>query len=178
MDDRGTVRPEARAPSRLARDSLRSMILGLALLTLVGLIAGVFLTLVTDFVDRAGISGPGWSLRGNGALIVPVLGFPITLGLAMTMLTLWLQANRLSCMLGVATAFVALLIAGFVAIGISPLLGLLILLAVLGVALVLSRYAGRWRETGWFMAGTLVMSIALYAGLLIGAIGILPVWHR
>jgi len=41
------------------------------LLALIGLIAGLCLWLLTIAVSRGNISGDGWSLSGNGALVVP-----------------------------------------------------------------------------------------------------------
>ncbi|MDQ3695707.1 MAG: hypothetical protein M3464_19130 [Chloroflexota bacterium] len=44
-----------------------------------GLGGGLLLWLATVLVERSGFSGDGWSLRGNGALIVPFLGLPAVL---------------------------------------------------------------------------------------------------
>ena len=41
------------------------------LIALIGLVAGVCLWVLTIGVSRGGISGDGWSLAGNGALIIP-----------------------------------------------------------------------------------------------------------
>jgi hypothetical protein len=41
------------------------------LLALIGLVAGLCLWGLTIAVSRGGVSGDGWSLSGNGALIIP-----------------------------------------------------------------------------------------------------------
>src|ERR1700674_4917683 len=41
------------------------------LITLAGALAGVLLWLLTYVLTRSRISGDGWSLSGNGALIIP-----------------------------------------------------------------------------------------------------------
>ena len=42
-----------------------------AVLALIGIIAGVGIWLLTTLLSRSTISGNGWSLAGNGALVVP-----------------------------------------------------------------------------------------------------------
>src|SRR5438270_10327855 len=42
-----------------------------AMIAAVGILAGILLWLLTTVVSRANVSGDGWSLAGNGALIVP-----------------------------------------------------------------------------------------------------------
>ncbi len=59
-----------------------------------GLAVGVFLQLLTVLLAAAGPEGPGWSLRGNGALIVP-LGLAPS-GLAAGWTALVLQAHSRS----------------------------------------------------------------------------------
>jgi hypothetical protein len=47
--------------------------------TAVALLCGAALWLVTLAVSKSDVGGDGWSLRGNGALIVPALGLPLLL---------------------------------------------------------------------------------------------------
>jgi hypothetical protein len=51
-----------------------------------GVLLGVLLALLTAWLARSGPSfdaaGAAWSLRGNGALVVPFLLGPLTLGIA------------------------------------------------------------------------------------------------
>jgi hypothetical protein len=48
--------------------------------TLAGaLLCGVALWLLTLAISKTDVGGEGWSLRGNGALIVPALGVPLLL---------------------------------------------------------------------------------------------------
>ena len=41
------------------------------LVTLLAATSGVALALLAELLSKSDIGGPGWSLRGNGALIVP-----------------------------------------------------------------------------------------------------------
>lgn len=43
----------------------------IGLVVLVALAVGVFLAALANFFANTNVSGPGWSLRGNGALFVP-----------------------------------------------------------------------------------------------------------
>jgi hypothetical protein len=51
-----------------------------AALTLAAALAcGALLWLLTLALSKSDVGGDGWSLRGNGALIVPALGLPLLL---------------------------------------------------------------------------------------------------
>jgi hypothetical protein len=50
---------------------MRPAAVGLTAVAVAGLATGVVLGLVTSLLTASGPSGHGWSLRGNGALIVP-----------------------------------------------------------------------------------------------------------
>ncbi len=52
-------------PSRLRDPSFAGLI------ALIGLVAGLCLWVLTIAVSRGHLSGDGWSLSGNGALVVP-----------------------------------------------------------------------------------------------------------
>jgi len=80
-----------------------------AALALFGILAGIVLWLLTSFVSRSHISGNGWSLSGNGALIVPFgLGPAIVAGgwaaiiLRMRSHPRWLQLGGGSGLIGLA----------------------------------------------------------------------------
>jgi hypothetical protein len=45
----------------------------------VALLGGAALWLLTLALSKSDVGGDGWSLRGNGALIVPALGLPLLL---------------------------------------------------------------------------------------------------
>jgi hypothetical protein len=50
---------------------MRTAAVGLTAVAVAGLATGVLLGLMTSLLTETGPSGDGWSLRGNGALIVP-----------------------------------------------------------------------------------------------------------
>ena len=85
-------------------------------LVLLGILAGIVLWLLTNLVTRSNISGNGWSLSGNGALIVPFgLGPTIVAGgwaaiiLRMRGHPRWLQLGIGSGLVGLALVAASLL---------------------------------------------------------------------
>ncbi len=155
--------------------AIRSAAAGLALLAILGFIAGVFLVIVTDAVERAGIEGAGWSLRGNGALVVPVCSFPAILIAGWALLALWLHADRRSCLGGLGAGIFALLLAGLLSyIGSSWALLSLTLLVAFVMAVLLARGTRQRRTAGWMMAGALVLPVAVCAGVLLSTSEIMP----
>ena len=99
--------PEGRSPLITAG--------ALGAVALLGAIAGAAVWLITDLVSRSDIGGPGMTLRGNGALIVPCFGGPALLGLGWGLLAL-ARARRLLTTGATTAASLALpvaLIAGF-----------------------------------------------------------------
>ena len=85
-------------------------------LVLLGILAGIVLWLLTNLVTRSNISGNGWSLSGNGALIVPFgLGPAIVAGgwaaiiLRMRGHPRWLQLGIGSGLVGLALVAASLL---------------------------------------------------------------------
>jgi len=83
---------------------------------LLGILAGIVLWLLTNLVTRSNISGNGWSLSGNGALIVPFgLGPAIVAGgwaaiiLRMRGHPRWLQLGIGSGLVGLALVAASLL---------------------------------------------------------------------
>ena len=76
------------------------------------LLCGAALWLLTLTVSKMDVGGEGWSLRGNGALIVPVLGLPLLL-----LLGEWLvlrSAGRGRARLAAALALPVALLAGLI----------------------------------------------------------------
>ncbi len=139
-----------------------------AFLTLAIFFAGLLLGMLTDAVESAGIEGIGWSLRGNGALIVPACGLPILLIASWAILARWLHADRLSCLGGVGVGILTLFL-WLAALNVSQLLWLVLLLIALLVTFLLVRGSERQRTLGWLMASALVLPVAAYAGVLLGA---------
>ena len=86
-------RPELRFAARVA---------------LVGALAGVALWLLTTLLSRSTISGNGWSLAGNGALIVPFGLGPAIVAAGWTAIILRMRGHPRWLQLGVASGLVAL----------------------------------------------------------------------
>lgn len=74
----------------------RMLTIGIAatLTAVAGGLAGAALWWATDWLSQSDVGGPGWSLRGNGAIIVPVIGFPLLLAAGWAALALLAQAGR------------------------------------------------------------------------------------
>lgn len=145
--------------------AMRSSAASLALLAIFGFVAGVFLVIVTDAVEKAGLEGSGWSLRGNGALVVLVCGLPGILIVALALLARGLQADRRSCLAGPGAGFSALFLAWLLSFVVSWVLLPLALVVAFLIALLLARGAGQRRTVGWLMGGTLVLPVAILAGI-------------
>jgi hypothetical protein len=84
-----------------------------------GVIASLLLSWVTSIVARSNMSGDGWSLAGNGALIVPLIGAPVVVMGGATVLMMrfgairrwWVIAgSSLALLLGLMAGFVALIL--------------------------------------------------------------------
>ena len=58
---------------------MRAAVERTGLTALLGLVGGALLGLATLVLSNTDLGGPGWSLRGNGALIVPFAGGPTLL---------------------------------------------------------------------------------------------------
>ena len=79
-----------------------------ARVALVGALAGVALWLLTTLLSRSTISGNGWSLAGNGALIVPFGLGPAIVAAGWTAIILRMRGHPRWLQLGVASGLVAL----------------------------------------------------------------------
>ncbi len=147
---------------------MRSSCAGLLLAIMVCFIAGLLFGVVTGVVEQAGIEGDGWSLRGNGAVIVPVCGLPVVLILVWARLAAWLHADRQSCTGGVGAGVLALSLSALT-VGVSRVLFALLLLVGLPVAVLFAFTFNNRQPVGWLAAAGLTLPVAAYAGLLVGA---------
>jgi hypothetical protein len=158
---------------------------------LAGLIAGAALWVLTTGLSHAGISGNGWSLSGNGVLIIPFgLGPAIVAGgwsaiiLRMRGHPRWLQLGIASGLIGlalVAGSLVSLIVfgpsardAGATA---SLFFGFLLygwlLAAAIIAAMVPAPDPARQSPPIWSIAAILLLPVTLIAGCQAGA-GLLP----
>ena len=153
-----------------------------------GLLAGVALDVVTYVVARYGPQGDSWSLRGNGALVVPFGLGPAVLAGAWTALVLHSRGSARWRSLGIGAALVG---AAFVVAGaaVLPLFGSaaqrasdrlsLVPLAWMGVAPVLAgvlRVAGRpaARLPLVHVAAAVLFPVALAAGFYAAGLVVSP----
>jgi len=161
------------------------------LIALGGAFAGVLLWLLTFVLTRSRISGDGWSLAGNGALIIPFGMGPAVVagGWAAIILRVrghsrWLQLGIGSALIGLALAAGSLL--SLIAFGprardagatASLFFGFLLygwLLASAVVAAIIPAPAPARRSPPfWTIAAILLLPVTLIAGCSVGA-GVLP----
>ena len=160
------------------------------ILALLGILAGIVLWLLTSFVSRSHISGNGWSLSGNGALIVPFgLGPAIVAGgwaaiiLRMRGHPRWLQLGVGSGLVGlalVAASLLSLIIfgpnardAGSTA---SLFFGFLLygwlLASAIAAAMIPAPDPDRKGPPFWSIAAILLLPVTLIAGCEAGAAAI------
>jgi hypothetical protein len=145
---------------------------------LVGLLVGALLWVLTDVLGKSDIGGPGWSLRGNGALVVPFAGGPAALTAGWSMLTLWQRAHGKWLVAGLVGGCLTLmveLIAGFAPVLAGPggrgsgagldwlLLGVVPVLALAAGYGLAARFARLGRRE--VIAGALCWLLAAGAGL-------------
>jgi hypothetical protein len=161
------------------------------ILALLGILAGIVLWLLTSFASRSHISGNGWSLSGNGALIVPFgLGPAIVAGgwaaiiLRMRGHPRWLQLGVGSGLIGlalVAGSLLSLIVfgpngrdAGSTA---SLFFGFLLygwlLASAITAAMIPAPDPARPGPPFWSMAAILLLPVTLIAGCEAGA-AVLP----
>jgi hypothetical protein len=84
-----------------------------------GLIASLSMTMVTALVSGSTMQGDGWSLAGNGALIVPLVAVPLVIALGSHLLvrhsgrthrTSVVAAACLALVLGLVASYGAVLV--------------------------------------------------------------------
>jgi hypothetical protein len=161
------------------------------LMALTGLVAGLCLWVLTIAVTRGHISGDGWSLSGNGALIIPfgigpalVAGGWAAIILRMRDHPRWLRLGVGSALTGLALAAASLL--SLVAFGpqgrdaggaASLFFGFILYGWLLGSAIVAALIPApdpdRRGPPFWSIAALILLPIALIAGCEAGT-GVLP----
>ena len=87
------------------------------LVALLGALAGIAITVATDLISRTSVGGPGWSLSGNGALVVLFSGVPAVLAGGWAALARWRQRDYRWGRAGMAVGFIALVAAGLASFG-------------------------------------------------------------
>src|SRR2546429_2524963 len=79
-----------------------------ALITLLGVIAGVLLWVLTIGLSRSNLSGNGWSLSGNSALIIPFGLGPAVVAGGWTAIILRMRGHPRWLQLGIGSGLVGL----------------------------------------------------------------------
>jgi hypothetical protein len=126
----------------------------------IALLGGLLVVAVAEPLSRSEIGGPGWSLRGNGALIVPFAGGPAILGGRWGALAAALVAGTVSLAASLVSGFLPVLAGlGRAAATSQVLQGVVLPLATLGVGLLVA---------GWLFGG--LSRRALLAGTALGAL--------
>jgi len=82
------------------------------LMALIGLVAGLGLWILTIAVSRGRLSGDGWSLSGNGALIVPFGIGPALVAGGWAATILRMRSHPRWLLLGVGSALIGLALTG------------------------------------------------------------------
>jgi len=119
------------------------------LTALVGATAGIALWLLTTLLSHSTISGNGWSLSGNGALIVPFGLGPAVVAAGWTAIILRMRGHPRWLQLGLASGLVGLAL-------------------VAGSILSLVAFGPRRRDAG--ATGALLFGFLLYGWLLASSI--------
>ena len=82
-----------------------------------GLLAFVTIAWVTALVSRSTIQGDGWSLAGNGALIVPLIAVPLVIAIGSHLFVRHAgPTHRTAVVAGACLALVLGLVVGYVAV--------------------------------------------------------------
>ena len=114
-------------------------------IALIGLGCGVALWLLTTLVSRSTISGNGWSLAGNGALIIPFGLGPAVVAGGWTAIILRMRGHPRWLQLGFASGLIALVL-------------------VVGSVVSLIAFGSAHRDAG--ATGSLLFGFVLYGWLL------------
>ena len=161
------------------------------ILALLGLLAGIGLWLLTTILSRSNISGNGWSLSGNGPLIIPFgLGPAVVAGgwaaiiLRMRGHPLWLQLGIGSGLIGlvlVAGSILSLIVFGpqardagaTAALFFGFLLYAWLLASAIAAAMIPAPDPARKGSPSWSIAAILLLPLTVIAGCEAGTI-VLP----
>jgi hypothetical protein len=161
------------------------------LIALLGVIAGVFLWVLTIVLSRSNVSGNGWALSGNSALIIPFGIGPAVVagGWAATILRmrghrLWLQLGIASGLVGLALtagSLLSLIVFGparrdagaTASLFFGFLLYAWLLASVIVAAMIRAPDPARTGPPFWSIAAILLLPVTLIGGCEAGA-GLLP----
>jgi hypothetical protein len=161
------------------------------LIALLGVIAGVLLWILTIVLSRSNISGNGWALSGNGALIIPFGIGPAVVAGGWAAIILRMRSHPRWLRLGIASGLVGLaLTAGsllsLIAFGpagrdagatASLFFGFLlygwVLASAIAAAMIRAPEPKRQGPPLWSIAAILLLPVSLIAGCEGGA-GLLP----
>jgi hypothetical protein len=132
------------------------------------LVAGAALALLTNAASNTDVGGPGWTLRGNGALIVLFAGGGALL--AFGWLALAFGANHQTgwlnkALLGAAVTLVLELAFAFLPIVAGPDRAVLLLLPLIVGVLAIALLSGIFLARGGYTMGATVTLVALIASL-------------
>jgi hypothetical protein len=162
---------------------------GLAAVAVAGLVTGVLLGLMTSLLTASGPSGQGWSLRGNGALIVPFGLAPalVAAGWAATVahfrsLPYWPVLGALAGLVGVGlvvVSFAAIVVGGPSGAAVSAVATLLVPLWTVAASLIVSLLPARGapRDSGGagvHLLAALVLLVAMAAGFYLAELAFPP----
>src|SRR2546428_6679586 len=78
------------------------------LIALLGMIAGLFLWILTNVLSQSNLAGNGWALSGNGALIIPFGVGPAVVAGGWAAIILRMRGHRRWVQLGIASGLVGL----------------------------------------------------------------------
>jgi hypothetical protein len=165
--------------------SARASLIATAVTVLAGLAGGIAIWALTEWLSRSDVGGPGWSLRGNGALIVPFAFGPALLSGGWSALVLWHRQHpgwALGGLLAAVGAVALALIGGFLPIfvlarnpeappgfliALANVLPLLVFLISLFGPLVVAgtRRSPARAAYGWLTLAALLLPVALLLGL-------------
>ncbi|MDQ6719584.1 MAG: hypothetical protein M3003_02175 [Candidatus Dormibacteraeota bacterium] len=161
------------------------------LIALLGAGAGVLLWILTILVSRSHISGNGWALSGNGALIIPFgIGPAVVAGgwaaiiLRMRGHPRWLQFGIASCLFGLALtagSLLSLVLFGAAArdagatasVFFGFLLYIWVLASAIAAAMIRAPDRKRHGPPFWSIAAIVLLPVTLIASCGAGA-GVLP----
>ena len=161
------------------------------LITVLGLVAGVLLWVLTIGLSRSNISGNGWALSGNSALIIPFGLGPAVVAGGWTAIVLRMRGHPRWLQLGIASSLVGLALTSGILLSLivfgpagrdagataSLFFGFLLyawlLASVIVAAMIRAPDPKRSGPPFWSIAAILLLPVTLVAGCEAGA-GLMP----